>query len=94
VFPNDTGGTLGNVNRWRRQIGLGAVTEADLPKCVTPLDPAIPQSILVDLKNNDQQLVAAIVPRGGQWFFYKLLGDAAAVTPEKDAFAAFAKSEP
>lgn len=94
VFPNDTGGTLGNVNRWRQQIGLEPVTEAELPKHATALDPAIPQAFLVDLKNNDRQLVAAVVPRGGQWFFYKLMGAAAAVAPEKDAFVAFVKSEP
>ncbi|MBI5393849.1 MAG: hypothetical protein HZA91_00980 [Verrucomicrobia bacterium] len=94
VFPSDTGGTLANVNRWRGQIGLAPIAEAELPKQITALDPANPQAFLVDLKNNDRQLIAAIVPRGGQWFFYKLLGDAAAVTPEKDAFVAFVKSEP
>jgi len=94
VFPTDTGGTLGNVNRWRQQIGLEPVTEAALPKQITPLDPARPQAFLVDLTNNDRRLVAAVVPRGGQWFFYKLMGGAAAVAPEKDAFVAFVKSEP
>ncbi len=94
VFPNDTGGTLGNVNRWRQQIGLEPVTEAELLKQVTTLDPATPQAFLVDLKNNDRQLIAAVVPRGSQWFFYKLTGATAAVAPEKDAFVAFVKSEP
>lgn len=94
VFPGDTGGTLGNVNRWRRQIGVDPVTEADLPQQITLLNPPDPQAFLTDQKNNGQQLVAAVVPRKGQWFFYKLLGDAAAVGPEKDAFVAFVKSEP
>jgi hypothetical protein len=94
VFPGDTGGPLGNVNRWRRQIGLGPVTEADLPQQITVLDPSHPQAFLTEQKNNGQQLVAAVVPRGGQWYFYKLLGDAAAVGPEKDAFVAFVRSEP
>jgi hypothetical protein len=82
------------VNRWRQQIGLEPIAEADLAKHVTALDPASPQAFLVDLKNNDRQLVAAVVPRSGQWFFYKLMGGAAAVTPQKDAFVAFVKSEP
>lgn len=30
-FPGDVGGMLANVNRWRGQVGLGPVTEADLP---------------------------------------------------------------
>ncbi len=95
VFPSDTGGVLANVNRWRRQIGLDPVTEADLPRQITTLDPPSSQAFLTDQKNKDQQqLLAAVVPRGGQWFFYKLFGDAAAVGPEKDAFVAFVKSEP
>lgn len=94
VFPADTGGVLANVNRWRRQIGLDPVTEADLPQQVTVLNPPNPQAFLTDQKNNGQQLVAAAVPRNGQWYFYKLAGDAAAVGPEKDAFVAFVKSEP
>lgn len=94
VFPSDSGGTLANVNRWRGQLGLGPIAAADLGKTVTPLDPADSQTMLVDMKNNGKQLIGAIVPRGGQWFFYKLLGDEAAVTPQKVAFIAFAKSKP
>ena len=94
VFPNDTGGTLANVNRWRKQLGLDAITEEDLPSLVKPLDPAKPEAMLVELTNNNKQLVGAIVPRGGSFWFYKLLGDSAAVVPEKDSFLAFTKSDP
>jgi hypothetical protein len=94
VFTSETGGALSNVNRWRGQIGLSPISEAELSRQATPLDPKTPGAILVNLSNGGRQLVAAIVPRGGQWYFYKLLGEAAAVAPEIDAFAAFAKSEP
>ena len=60
----------------------------------TPLDPKLPGAMLVDVTNVPKRLVGAIVPRGSRWFFYKLTGDAEAVAPEKDAFAAFARSEP
>ena len=30
VFPSDTGGTLANVNRWRRQLGMSETDEAGL----------------------------------------------------------------
>jgi hypothetical protein len=46
------------------------------------------------MSNNDKRMVGAIVPRGEQYWFYKLMGDAAAVAPEKDAFIGFAKSKP
>lgn len=96
VFPNSTGGTLMNVNRWRGQIGLSQIGEAELAKLVTRLDDKNPDVILVDMTNPDtkRQIIGAIVPRGGQWFFYKLMGDPDAVSPQKEVFATFAKSEP
>lgn len=94
IFPSDTGGMLANVNRWRRQIGLGDVIPEELLTVATPLDPKLPKAMLVDVTNNSKRLVGAIVPRGSRWFFYKLMGDAEAVAPEKDAFVGFAKSEP
>jgi hypothetical protein len=94
VFPTDTGGTLANVNRWRGQIKLPDVTKNDLPGLVSPLDPSDSQSILVDMKSDGQRLIGAIVPRDGQYWFYKLLGDTGAVAAQRDAFIAFAKSKP
>ncbi len=94
VFPNSTGGTLGNVNRWRGQIALPPIGEADLAKISTPLDDKNPDMVLVDMSNPEtkRQLIGAIVPRDGQWFFYKMMGDADAVAPQKEAFVAFVKS--
>jgi len=94
VFGDDTGGTLANVNRWRREIGLREVDDAGLPQVISPLDPADPQTKLIDFTNNNRRLVAAIVPRDGRYWFYKLRGDLDAVSPERDAFVAFVKSTP
>jgi hypothetical protein len=94
VFPSDTGGTLANVNRWRKQIGLGPVEEKDLAALVAPLDPANPEAILVDMANNGKRLIGTVVPRDGRYWFYKLIGDDTAVTPEKASLIAFAKSKP
>jgi hypothetical protein len=94
VFPSDTGGTLANVNRWRKQIGLPDAPGGELTSMVSPLDPAQPEAILVDMTNNNKRLLGAIVPRDGRYWFYKLLGDAEAVAPEKESFVAFAKSKP
>ena len=93
MFDNDTGGTLANVNRWRRQIGLGEIAAAQLSEVTGPLDAKLPRAVLVNLTNNDQQILGAIVPRGGQWFFYKLMGSAPAVAAQKEAFVRFAASE-
>lgn len=94
VFPSDTGGNLANINRWRGQLKLSSVDEAGLAKLVQPLDPANPKAVLVDMDNQGDRMLGAIVPRGGQWFFYKLRGGTAAVEAQKAAFIAFARSEP
>ena len=91
VFPSDTGGTLSNVNRWRGQVGLPATDEAGLAACTTPLDAALPGAVLADLKGESKHMLGAIVPQDGQWIFYKLMGDAAAVSAARESFVTFAK---
>ena len=93
IFPSDTGGVLANVNRWRRQVGLGEIDDAGLKACASPLEGAT-GAVLVNLTNENRSLLGAIIPRDGQWWFYKLLGDTAAVTPEHDNFVQFAQSQP
>ena len=94
IFPNDTGGTLANVNRWCQQIGLPAVDDAGLANVTSPLDAATPDAVLIDLKGDPRALLGAIVPRDGKWWFYKLLGDASAVGAARESFIAFAKTQP
>ena len=94
IFPNDTGGTLANVNRWAQQLGLPAVDDAGLANITVPLDPATPDAVLIDLKNDPRALLGAIVPRDGRWWFYKMLGDAPAVSAARESFIAFAKTQP
>ncbi|MEO7318180.1 MAG: hypothetical protein ABIZ56_04240, partial [Chthoniobacteraceae bacterium] len=94
IFTNDTGGTLANVNRWCQQLGLPAVDDAGLKNIASPLDPATPDAVLIDLKGDARALLGAIVPREGRWWFYKLMGDAPAVTAARESFIAFAKTQP
>ena len=92
IFQGATGGTLANVNRWRtQQIGLPAVQESALANLLTPLDLPDTKANLVDMTGPKQRLVAAIVPRGEQVWFFKLLGEDAAVGAEKKAFIEFVK---
>lgn len=91
IFPNSTGGTLGNVNRWRGQIGLGPIDESGLAAIVKPLDEKKPEILLADQSNGSRRLIGAIAESGGQWYFFKLMGDDAAVAPQKEAFAKFVR---
>jgi hypothetical protein len=92
-FPNDTGGTLANVNRWRGQLGLGPIDDAGLKDCTSGLD-AVPGAVLVTLANGERQMLGAIVPRGERWWFYKMLGDASAVAAAREDFVRFASTQP
>ncbi len=94
VFPSDTGGNLANVNRWRGQLKLDPVDEAGLAKLAQPLDSQTLGAIVVDMENQGDRMIGAIVPRGGQWYFYKMRGGSPAVEAQKAAFVSFARAEP
>jgi hypothetical protein len=92
------GGLLANVNRWRGQLGLGALGESDLPQLAQSLDVPGGTATVVDFAGTDSKtsaptrLVGAIVSQNGQTWFYKLMGAAPIVAQQKDAFTKFIQS--
>ena len=96
--PGDGGGLLANVNRWRGQLGLGPLAEADLAKEIQPLDLPGGKASVADISGQDARsgqkarLLAVVIPRSGETWFYKLMGDAQVVQQEKDAFVKFVQS--
>lgn len=98
AFPGDVGGLLANVNRWRREVGLAEITAAELPANTGAVTTTVGAATLVDLRGTDAQsgrparLIAAVVPQGGQTWFYKLKGDEAAAEEQKAAFVQFVQS--
>ena len=96
-FPGDVGGVLANVNRWRGQLGLPAIEERELATVTESVDTPAGKTVLVDLTGMSNtgepaRLVAAIVPHGDNTWFYKLLGNGAAVAREKESFVNFVKT--
>ena len=91
IFPGQAGGLLMNVNRWRGQIGLGAVDEAALANQVQQVDSPSGKLTVVDMKSDDgtKRLVAAIATRGSESWYFKLLGDPASVETARAAFVKF-----
>ena len=77
----DGGGLAANINRWRKQLGLDEMPEADVNKLVTPVAIAGGNAMFVDLSGTDARsgqparLVGAMVPQAGQAWFYKLMGN-------------------
>jgi hypothetical protein len=93
VLPGDGGGKLANINRWRRQLGVGPIAEDGLAAITVPLK-AAGESYAVDFKDDagKRRMIAAAVASGGQSWFYKLTGDDAVVEREKPAFVKFVES--
>ncbi len=91
-FPGDTGGLLGNINRWRGQIGLEPLAESDLAANITRVAAGenSPQITVVDFASKDAstRMLAAILPGKGETYFFKLTGPASTVAAQKNAFLA------
>jgi hypothetical protein len=93
---DNIGPLLENINRWRSQVGaapVASVNEADIPKVTI----AGKEAMLFELggpddKNPTKRMLLAMAPRGEDVYFYKLLGDAALVAGQKEAFSQFLKS--
>lgn len=92
------GGDLANVNRWRGQVGLGAITEADLQPILETVEIAGQPAHLYDLagaspgSGDAQRIIAALLHREDTTWFFKITGDATLVEAQKPAFVAFLKS--
>ncbi len=92
AFPGDVGGDLANLNRWRGQIGLPPVGQAEFESSTQHLDRNGLHMTVVDIAGagaNAQRILGAMVPHGGATWFFKLTGPDALVAKEKTAFLAF-----
>lgn len=97
TFPGKVGGALANINRWRRQIGLGPITEEQINEVMTELEINRHHYQLVELSNDVQtgatgwpqsSVIATRTHQGNSWFF-KLSGDQPLVSQEREAFLRF-----
>lgn len=98
-LAGEGGGMVANVNRWRGQLGLAPGANAEIQKSVSILEiDGRTNAYLADLKGTNARtgkparMLAAGVPRAGETWFYKLVGDEAVVEKEKDAFVKFITS--
>ncbi len=94
AFPGDVGGLLANLNRWRGELQLEPLTNADLPTAtvtVPSADPAL-KFLVVDMAGNPgtpTRTLGAILPVGSDTYFFKLKGPDATVAAAKNDFLAF-----
>ncbi len=97
VMLEGSGGTnLGNVNRWRGQLGLEPIAEEQLADYLEPLELTVGAGTLIDLEatapptdaNTPGAMLIGVVPISGSTWFMKLTGSAAAVKTNRSALIA------
>ena len=97
-LPGLAGSDLDNVNRWRGQVGLPGISEAELAKLAQPVEIAGQSASLYEQAGSNPgpgdktNILAAITRRDGTAWFFKMTGEAALVTEQKPAFIEFLKS--
>ncbi len=93
MLAGSAGGELANVNRWRGQIGLGPIEEAELLKARQTLKTPAGEVAVYDFLGEGEKksrMVAGCLtsPDGNSWFL-KMVGDEAAVSAARADFAQF-----
>ena len=92
AFPGNVGGDLANVNRWRGQVNLPAVSAADFAASAQKLEHNGLKMTVVSLTGageKPQDLLGAMIPHDGSTWFVKLTGPPAILAREKAAFMSF-----
>ena len=100
AFPGEVGGPIANVNRWRRQVGLGPVDEATALGLITRIEiaglPAWQVSLVgpIDASKVGEpvKMVVSAVFKDGKTWFIKLVGGESAVDGELANYESFLQS--
>ena len=99
-FPGTVGGDLANINRWRGQLQLAPITEAELPKFVRPIELPAGQFQFTEMASEAPvlqgkfriQMLGAWSKKGDRTWFFKLAGETELVNAQRDAFQTFLRS--
>jgi len=91
-LPGGAGGDFSNVNRWRGQVGLAPVSEAEVAKLAQPVEVAGQPAALYEQAGATDRILAVIHHRDGMVWFFKMTGDSQFVAQAKPAFVEFLKS--
>jgi len=104
-FPADAGpmlsDPLANVRRWRGEVGLPALPDAELKATMTPIKIGGVTAQLVDATPSatdatqsqiERATLAAMLTRGDTIWFFKLTGNRDLVAAQRNHFESFLKS--
>ncbi|MFM1803720.1 MAG: hypothetical protein RL136_599 [Planctomycetota bacterium] len=94
AFPGSVGGDLANVNRWRGQLGLAPIGQAQLEPTLARrrVGGSDVATLVIEGSDGQAMLAAIVVPGDGKTWFVKSMLDAAKVGAMRPGFDAFADS--
>jgi hypothetical protein len=100
ILRGAAGGKLVNVNRWRDQQGLPAVTEETLKDHSETLATPLGEALVVDIEGlleggdpkKDGRMLGAIVDRGKDGWFFRMRGNSELTAAQKETFLNWVKS--
>lgn len=97
AFPGDVGGDLANVNRWRGQLSLPPITQAELVNSLKTEMAGSTKASFIEITGGDQtagqvMLGAIVVPGDGQTWFVKSTTTAEVAQKIRPSFEQFSKS--
>ncbi len=92
AFPGDVGGEIANVNRWRGQLQLAPLPDAEAAAALLRINANGLAIAVVTVANPPTRLIGAMVPFGGATWFFKLTGPDALVAKEELSFLEFLKT--
>lgn len=92
VFGGDGGGDLGNVNRWRSQLGLGEVDADGLKSLIVPVTGKDSEILTVDIAGPKGRILAGWAKVGARTWFFKLSAPDKLAGSEKAGFMKFLES--
>ena len=96
-LPASSGELLPNVNRWRGQVGLGPISQAELEAATKKIEAGPLSADYFEFTSPasaepPQTILAAILVQQDKAWFFKLTGDADLASREQGNFEAFVKS--
>ena len=86
------GGIPPNVNRWLGQVGLSSVSDSEANAMAKPIELPAGEGKIVEIVGESKSMIVLLVSQGGATWFYKSMGEKAAVEREKTALVDFVKS--
>lgn len=92
ALPADANDLATNISRWRGQVGLAELPPAELIKQTQKITVDGAPGDLVELVGDSKTILAAMVKKGNEAWFFKLIGPKESAAKEKAKFEEFVRT--